>query len=168
VNNALHAFNDLERDDAIAELMKCCGSAKWAARMAGMRPFADVAQAIDAANIAWAETGPEDWLLAFHHHPKIGEKRSLATQSEQERQWSLQEQSAAAIARAETADQLEHLNRVYEDRFGFIFIVCAMGKSREEILSLLKSRLKNEQSVELGIAAEEQRKIMNLRLEKLL
>src|SRR5205814_3725114 len=105
---------------------------------------------------------------AFRAHPKIGEQKTAAAQSLQEQQWSAQEQSGVDAAPADTASQLAERNREYEERFGFIFIVCASGKSSDEMLGVLNSRLDNDPRTELRIASEEQRKISRLRLEKLL
>lgn len=112
-----------------------------------------------AADECWANLGPRDWLEAFTHHPRIGERVSGAEASEQ-----AGAQSADDLIKAQIAD----VNRQYEARFGHIYIVCASGKSAEEMLAIARSRLQNDPAAELGIAAEEQRKIMHLRLEKIL
>ena len=82
--------------------------------------------------------------------------------------WSTQEQAGAAGASADVRERLAARNRDYEARFGYIFIVCATGKSADEMLSMLEQRLTNDPNEELEIAAEEQRKIMRIRLAKLL
>src|SRR4029079_9101865 len=96
---------------------------------------------------------------AFAAHPRIGEKGG---------RWSQQEQAGARGADAEILADLAEANRLYESRFEHIFIVCATGKSAEEMLGLLRARLDNNPETELRVAAEEQRKITSLRLEKLL
>jgi allantoicase len=107
-------------------------------------------------------------MEAFRSHPRIGEQKAAEQVSRDAQQWSQQEQSAARSASMETKNELIELNRQYEERFGFIFIVCADGKSADEILSVLKQRLKNEAEEELRIAANEQAKITELRLAKLI
>lgn len=123
---------------------------------------------LERADEIWWKLGAEDWLEAFSHHPKIGEKRAAVAQSAEAARWSEQEQSAASKGAEATRAELLALNRAYEERFGFIFIVCATGKTGEEMLSLLRERLHNDADTELRIAAEEQRRITHLRLRKLL
>ena len=81
--------------------------------------------------------------------------------------WSSQEQGGVAGAAESTIQRLAELNRIYDERFGHIFIVCATGKTAAEMLAILESRIGNCPEDELRIAAEEQRKIMHLRLAKL-
>ena len=168
MNQSVKWLSELSSDDAEAELLKCCGSTRWASAITAARPFANNDALLAKADEIWWSLSAEDWLEAFRAHPKIGEKKAAAAQSEQARAWSAQEQSGVADASSQMKDELERLNREYEDRFGFIFIVCASGKSSEEMLSILNSRTDNDRDTELRIAAEEQRKITRLRLEKLL
>ena len=132
------------------------------------RPFASLEELLTKADGVWRSLSAEDWLEAFRAHPKIGEQKAAAAQSEQAQSWSSQEQSGIERAAAETRAALAAGNRKYEERFGFIFIVCATGKSSDEMLAILQDRLKNDPEAELPLAAEEQRKITRLRLEKLL
>ena len=136
--------------------------------MTAARPFANVDELSTKADSIWRSLGSEDWLEAFRAHPKIGEKKAAAAQSEEARKWSAQEQSGINAAAAETMAALAEGNRDYEQRFGFIFIVCATGKSSEEMLAILQTRRQNDAGTEIAVAAEEQRKITRLRLEKLL
>lgn len=164
-NPNLAAFNALPPEMAEAALLACCASPRWARRMVQRRPFEDGADLFAAAAAIWWELAPENWREAFAAHPKIGEKPQQ--KSEQERAWSEQEQAAARLdAASETA--LAEANRAYHDRFGYIFIVCATGKSAEEMLAILRRRLQNDADTELRVAAEEQHKITELRLKKLL
>ena len=164
----LDALNSLPSQACRAELLKCCGSARWAERMAAARPFDGITSLLERADKIWWELDAEDWLEAFSHHPKIGEKRAAVVQSPEAARWSEQEQSAARTVEEATRSELLALNRVYEERFGFIFIVCATGKTGEEMLALLKERLRNDTETELRIAAGEQLRITHLRLRKLL
>ena len=148
--------------------MKCCGSTAWAKQMSDARPFSNSDELSSVADEIWWKLNEEDWLEAFRAHPKIGEKKAEAGQSAQAQQWSANEQSESQKAAAETKAALVDGNREYEQRFGFIFIICATGKSAEEILEALNGRLNNDAKTELRAAAEEQRKITRLRLEKLL
>ncbi len=164
----LEQLNELAAPEAKAEFLKCCGSRSWAQRMTENRPFASQEELFAKADETSLSLTDEDWLEAFRAHPKIGEKKAATTQSAQEKNWSTQEQSGVAGASADTVTQLAARNREYEERFGFIFIVCASGKSSDEMLAILNSRLMNNPEDELFVAAREQQKITRLRLEKLL
>jgi OHCU decarboxylase len=165
---SIKRLNDLSAPDATAEFLKCCGSTRWAQEMAAARPFDSQEELFARAEVISSSIEDEDWLEAFRAHPKIGGKKATTAQSHQEQKWSAQEQSGVSEASAGTISQLAERNREYEDRFGFIFIVCASGKSPDEMLAILNSRLDNDPQTELRIAGEEQRKITRLRLEKLL
>jgi allantoicase len=156
---ALDWLNALPAAEAETALLACCGSRVWAHRMAAGRPFRDRADLVKMSDGIWWSLAPEDWLEAFRAHPRIGEKGG---------RWSTQEQSGTRGARPEVLAELTEANRRYEARFGHIFIVCATGKSAGEMLALLQERFANDPDTELRAAAEEQRKITHLRLEKLL
>jgi OHCU decarboxylase len=164
----LEQLNALPPEQATAEFLKCCGCRNWAHALSEARPFIDADALFHKADSVWWSLGEEDWLEAFRAHPKIGEQKAAAVQSEQARNWSVQEQSGVSGAAAETKAALAHGNREYEERFGFIFIVCATGKTPAEMLAILNERLRNDPGTELRAAAEEQRKITRLRLEKLI
>lgn len=168
MNQSINRINELSEAQAIAEFLKCCGSTHWARRMSDARPFSNASELAAKADEIWSKLDEEDWLEAFRAHPKIGEKKAAATQSAQAQQWSAQEQSESQKTAAETKAALADGNREYEQRFGFIFIICASGKSAEEILAALNARFDNDPPAELRVAAEEQRKITQLRLQKLL
>jgi len=168
MNQSIKRLNDLNAAEATAEFLKCCGSTKWARAMTAARPFASEQELFAKADDILSSLEDEDWRQAFRAHPKIGEKKAATAQSQQEQKWSVQEQSGVGAASAEAISQLAERNREYQDRFGFIFIVCASGKSSDEMLAILNSRIDNDPQTELRIAAEEQSKITRLRLEKLL
>lgn len=168
MDKELDRLNSLSQTDSEAEFLKCCGSTRWAKRMTEARPFANVEEVSSHADRIWSSLTEQDWLQAFRAHPKIGERKAAAAQSQQASSWSVQEQSHAQQAADETKAAIAEGNRVYEDRFGFIFIICASGKSAEEILSSLNERLAHDPKTEMRIAAGEQQKITRLRLEKLL
>lgn len=158
----------LPPDEALKEFLKCCGSVKWARAMVSLRQYAGAVETLVMfANVAFSWLEPADWLEAFRSHPKIGEKKAATEVSTQSKEWSGQEQAAVQTAGQETLDALAQLNREYEDKFGFIFIVCATGKSAGEMLDILRERLGNDIEAELPIAAAEQAKITELRLKKL-
>jgi OHCU decarboxylase len=191
----LEDLNMLPGDAAVAAFLRCCGSTRWARLMAGKRPFGSVAQVADEADRVWASLRKEDWLEAFAAHPRIGERVTEAaaeampggvtagvsestrwrpgagrekTAIPGTRDWSLAEQAGVSSAGSDVRERLAAANREYEAHFGYIFIVCATGKSAEEMLALLERRMRHSPVDELAVAAEEQGKITRLRLEKLL
>jgi allantoicase len=164
----IEQFNRLSREPAMKALLDCCGARKWAEQMAAQMPFASAAQLLEAADKLWAGLQRDDWLEAFRHHPAIGEKQAKAKQSANALRWSAGEQSASQKGPPEMLAALAATNREYHAKFGHVFLICAMGKSSGEILRNLQERLSNDSEAELRVAAEEQRKITRLRLEKLL
>ena len=162
---SLNQLNALPAPEAKALLLACCGSVRWAEEVAAARPFANVQALMERADDVWRSCTPEDWEEAFAQHPRIGER--AAGGSALARDWSAGEQRAATGTDARTRDALVAANAEYERRFGRLYIVCATGLRAEEILANLEARLNNDPEWERRIAAEEQRKIMRLRLEKL-
>jgi len=136
--------------------------------MSEARPFGNTQHLLGEADHLWSSLSAQDWLEAFRAHPNIGEQKAAARQSEQTQAWSAQEQSSVHEAATSTKAALAQGNRQYERQFGFIFIICATGKTAAEMLSILNRRLQNSPETELEVAADEQRKITRLRLEKLL
>jgi OHCU decarboxylase len=166
-NPELDFLNSLSPTEAEAEFLKCCGSRNWAQQMVVERPFGSLNQLIKASDRIWWSLEPADWLEAFHSHPKIGEKKAAATIAAEAQQWAEDEQSGTRAATEETTAELAELNGAYEKKFGYIFIVCASGKSSDEMLAILRKRLNNDPDDELRIAAAEQAQITQLRLRKL-
>ena len=164
----LNRLNELPEPEATAEFLKCCGSRTWAQRMTESRPFANLEELHKRATELWWSVESADWLEAFRSHPKIGGKKATAEVSRQSQSWSSQEQSEIARADVSTLGELARLNREYEEKFGYIFIVCATGKSSEEMLAILKSRIGSVPNDELRVAAAEQAKITEIRLRKLM
>lgn len=164
----LEEFNSLPNEAATDELMKCCGSTRWAQALAAARPFSRLDELLDASDRIWWSLDTADWLEAFSHHPQIGEKKSERPQAAEASRWSEEEQAGTRAADAQTASALSQANRAYFERFGYIFVVCATGKSSAEMLALCEERLSNDPGAELRTAAEEQRRITHLRLRKLL
>jgi len=168
MTNPVASLNQLTAFAAQNEFLKCCGSTRWSRTMTEARPFTDIPSLLETSEQIWWSLANEDWLEAFRAHPKIGEQRAATAQSELAQRWSAREQAGTATAPADVKAALAEENREYENQFGFIFIVCATGKSAEEMLALLRARLKNDLETELRVAAAEQSKITRLRLEKLL
>lgn len=159
--DGLRWLNGITEDSARAELARCCGSKRWVEAMASARPFRDADALFRSAEEVWRGLSIDDWLEAFSHHPRIGEKKVSQA-------WEREEQRGVRGAAESTLERLARGNADYERKFGYIYLVCATGKSAEELLALLEARMKNEPPAELLVAAEEQNKITKLRLEKLL
>jgi allantoicase len=166
--DAVARFNRLPKTQTQKALLDCCGSKTWAAKMLARRPFADRAAILHAADAIWKDLAQKDCLEAFRHHPPIGGKKAKARQSGAAKKWSAGEQSAAQQGAVSTLEEIAKANEAYQLKFGHVFLICATGKTAGEILESLKRRIANEAAAELSIAAEEQRKITRLRLEKLL
>lgn len=181
----LDELNTLDHEQAIAALLQCCGSSRWAQLMASARPFANAAALADAGDRIWASLSAPDYLEAFAAHPKIGSGGSGfprgSGRSDRSRGpalselgvarvegWSDDEQAGVRAASADVQQRLADANLEYEARFGYIFIVCATGQTAAEMLALLEARLHHPPDEELAIAADEQRTITRLRLQKLL
>ena len=145
-------------------LTECCSATRWVEAMLRRRPFGSHHAIIAVARDAWWSLGPEDWREAFSHHPKIGDLETLRSRFAGTRALSESEQSGMESATDAVLDALARANRDYEERFGYIFIVCATGKSAEAMLALLHGRIMNDPAGEIRIAAEEQMKITAIRL----
>lgn len=156
----LQELNELPDDLARAELLPCCGSERWARAMVARRPFASLEQLQAAADEEWWKLERRDWIEAFSHHPRIGDRMKA-------RGWASLEQAGASAASVGALKELAHLNGVYEKKFGFVFLIFATGKTGDEMLEALRMRLFNPADVELKNAGGEQAKITRLRLEKL-
>ena len=159
----LAAFDELSRNSAIALLRECCGSSEWAARMERGRPYASLDALLQKSDEVWWGLRTSDWLEAFRAHPKLGD--APATTSSRSADWSRGEQ-ARIVENTDARDELRRLNRGYEERFGWIFILCATGKSASDVVSALQRRMKNDEAAELREAAEQQNQITRLRLRK--
>ena len=159
-----HAINAASPEAAREILARACGSARWVNRMMQRRPFGNDARLLSAARIEWFGLTEADWLEAFSHHPRIGDRGALEARFPATHDLSSKEQARVGGASADVIAALAEANARYVDRFGFIFIVCASGKTAEEMLALLQSRLANDRAAELRFAAEEQAKITALRL----
>ena len=162
------ALNAMSEADAHAAMMRCCGSTRWAQRMVNARPFGSATQLHGLARWFWWHLDDVDWREAFTHHPKIGaDPEQLRAKFAATSDWSGDEQAGVAGADDETIARLATGNREYEERFGYIFIVCATGLRAAEMLERLETRMPHTPENEIRIAAGEQAKITALRLDKL-
>jgi 2-oxo-4-hydroxy-4-carboxy-5-ureidoimidazoline decarboxylase len=156
--------NEAAADEARDVLTACCGSARWVEAMLGRRPFASEDAALAAARHEWFLLSTDDWREAFSHHPQIGDRESLRARFPLTHPLSAREQASVAVAGDALLDSLADGNVRYQQRFGYIFIVCATGKRPDEMLALLEARLQNDPDTEIRIAAEEQARITAIRL----
>ena len=162
----IEAFNHLSLSEKQAELFKCCGSTEWSHQLAE-NSFSSLQELKSESDRIWNSLSEDDWREAFSHHPKIGDVESLKKKFASTSHWASNEQSGVNAADADVLEALKHHNDLYEKKFGYIYIVCATGKTAEEMLDLLKKRLINNPAFERLIAAQEQNKITHLRLDKL-
>lgn len=159
-------LNRLSAEDAAEHFFRCCGCRAWASGMAGARPYRDLAGVHEKAESLWAMSSRADWLEAFTAHPRIGDVNSLRAKFANTKAWASGEQSGVDAAAEATLNALAAGNTEYEAKFGFIFIVCATGKSADQMLEILRGRLPNDAEREVRIAAGEQMKITHLRIDK--
>jgi 2-oxo-4-hydroxy-4-carboxy-5-ureidoimidazoline decarboxylase len=165
--NGLRNLNAASEKSAFDQLLACCGSVSWARQMVAARPFASRAALDRSAEEIWAGVGEADRLEAFRAHPKIGDLDALRSRFSHDR-WAGGEQAGASGAADSVLEALAEANQRYEDRFGFIFIICASGRSADFMLAALNSRIDHSREVELVEAAAQQALITKLRLGKLL
>ena len=157
----LARLNRMPAGEAERALLACCGSRRWVAEMAAERPYPTTEALHEAAERTWWALAEPDWQEAFAAHPRIGDRaRASATER--------QEQQGAATASAATLQELAEGNNAYEERFGRVFLVCAAGRTADEMLALLHQRLRSDPATELRTAATEQSRITRLRLERML
>jgi len=160
-------FNNLDKVQAFTQLFKCCGSTNWAKNLVEKIPFQNIESLKEISNQIWNLCDEKDFLEAFTHHPKIGDVKSLELKFTSTKTWAAGEQASVGQASFETINLLAEKNQEYENKFGFIFIVCATGKTAEQMLELLIQRLPNTIEKEIAIAATEQNKITHIRIDKL-
>ena len=163
----LEELNQGDSEQACIELLKCCGSSQWTEKMLAARPYNSVSHLLELEGQIWSDLGEVDYLEAFAAHPKIGASKPPDNAKNTE-SWTSKEQAGMMSADEQTKLKLKTENQKYAEKFGYIFIVYATGKSASEILELLRIRLENSPETELEIAAGEQMKITNLRLNKML
>ena len=164
--SGLAALNSMGMGPAIENLLHCCGSLIWAHKMSTSRPFPSEVSLHENADLFWSEASYEDKLEAFDAHPRIG-NQEIGSSTPHEK-WSAQEQQGVGDASDERLADFRAKNLEYEQKFGFTFIVCATGKSADEMYDLLTQRLERSLDEEAEEASEQQRQIMHLRLDKLL
>lgn len=164
----LEEITVLSGRDTVALLLTCCGSKRWAREMSNRKPYRSTEELYNIADEVWFSLNEKDWKEAFARHPKIGDIKSLRRKFQSTAEMASKEQSGVTGAFEKTLDLLAKGNSLYESKFGYIFIVCATGKSADEMLTLLNDRLNNYPDIEIKIAAREQAKITRIRLEKII
>jgi len=164
----IEELNQLDTVSLREALGRCCGSGAWVERMQVLFPVESREVILKEAEMVWYNCSEVDWREAFEHHPRIGDLNSLKKKFAATEQWAAGEQSGVTAATGEILTELAAGNKTYEKKFGYIFIVCATGKSAGEMLELLKGRLAHTPEEEIKVAMGEQNKITRIRLEKLL
>ena len=168
LERGMERFNQLAAAEATKALLDCCHSRALAAALLARRPYQNANDFFVMADGIWSGLSRRDWLEAFRHHPAIGASKAVGKQSGKAKKWSASEQSVAQQAQPETLSEMAQANLQYQAKFGYVFLICATGKTAPEILASLRKRMSNDGKTELHVAAEEQGKITRLRLEKLL
>jgi 2-oxo-4-hydroxy-4-carboxy-5-ureidoimidazoline decarboxylase len=163
----LEQFNQSSQQEAVDLLMQCNTSERWCKQLADQRPVKDFSNLIKIADDIWQASTQADLLEAFEGHPEIGDVSTLREKYQNTAGSAGHEQSGVDNASEDILLTLTKQNKAYKEKFGFIFIVCASGKSADEMLALLQARLPNRREDELINAAEEQRKISHIRLKKI-
>lgn len=161
-------LNTLTKTQAQQALMHCCAAPNWVAGMLKALPFENKQQVFECAQNVWEGLTEPDYLAAFEGHPQIGDLSTLSKKYAATAQKAGHEQAGMNKANEQTLQTMIALNKQYLTKFGFIFIVCASGKTAEQMLTLLEQRINNTRMTELNIAASEQAKITKIRLEALL
>ena len=162
-----HFLNELPEAAASAALSKCCASRAWVVGMLAKRPFDSDGELSALATKLWWSLSPEAWIEAFAAHPMIGDAASLRGRFANTSDWTSNEQAGISEADEKTRHRLADANRQYREKFGYIFIVSATGKTAVEMLAILEERLAHNPAIELPLAAAEQLEITHLRLQKL-
>ena len=162
----LDEWNVMGADAAAQAALPCCGSQAWAHGLATRRPLGTLPELLAASDASWWSLGESDWKEAFDSHPRIGEQHAQAAVTDASLQWSASEQSSAMLSDGTAKALLAQGNHAYEAKYGRIFIVCASGKSAQEMLAILERRMHNTAEEELHEAAEQQRQITHIRLRK--
>ncbi len=165
---SLSRLNQADAESAAAAFQQCCAAEGWIGRMVTSRPYSSLDAVLASADQHWAAMDETNLLEAFTAHPQIGDVNTLRAKYANTKQLASGEQASVSEADESVLQALARDNQAYLEKFGFIFIVCATGKSAAEMLALLQARLPNTRAEELVNAAEEQRKITALRLRKLI
>ncbi len=164
----LEILNHLPQPEARAAFERCCGANRWISSMMVLRPYRDRQALLTASDRAFDQLTSTDWIEAFRHHPRIGEVPGTLSRLSPAADWAGNEQRGATDVSEATRAALVRRNRDYEARYGFIFIICATGKTGDQMLAELEKRMSNDPETELEVAADEQKKITALRIAKLL
>jgi len=168
VRVTISQFSALNADDATKQMLRCCGSSKWAAAMVAGRPYQSLDDVQAAAEQAFAALKHADWLEAFSHHPRIGEASLARAEASGSATWAGREQSGMAAATEAQRDEFRRLNAEYENRFEHVFLIFASGKSAAEMLAEIRRRLTLPDAQAFRESTLEQAKITQLRLSRLL
>ena len=156
----IDGFNRLSERQRMHLLFEVCSSPIWARRVLAGGPFRDAAALVDRADRVLAELPDAELDAALDGHPRIGARADNPS--------SAREQAGVADADAAVRAELAAKNRRYEDRFGYVYLVCASGRTAEELLAILTDRLDNDPETERRVMRSELAKINRLRLQRLL
>ena len=156
----IEGFNRLSERQRMHLLFEVCSSPIWARRVLAGGPFRDAEALFDRADRVLAELPDAELDAALDGHPRIGAKADNPS--------SAREQARVADATDAVKAELAEKNRAYDDKFGYVYLVCASGRTAEELLAILTDRLDNDPETERRVMRSELAKINRLRLERLL
>lgn len=160
-------FDNLEIEEKKRLLAQCCNSASWVKKMIEIFPVQNLVDLLEYAEEEWYECNPAEWLEAFQNHIKIGDIQSIEKDTTINKDWVKNEQAIFFNTSPAILKDLEKENELYEETFGYNFIVFTKEKSIKIIIAELSVRLENDPHDELLIAAGEQNRITQQRLQKL-
>jgi 2-oxo-4-hydroxy-4-carboxy-5-ureidoimidazoline decarboxylase len=161
VDVSVDAFNALPEAEATRRLLTCLNVPRWAAEVAGGRPYADYAALAAQAEASAAQLSDAELSAALEGHPRIGERAGAGHDAE----FSAREQAQVEDHDAAVMAALADGNREYEQRFGRVFLVRAARRSSSEILAELRRRLGNDDETERAETVAALREIALLRLK---
>lgn len=164
---SLDELNEATEEQAYTFFERCCCAPNWIKYMIKARPFIDTASLLATSEKRFEQLSEQDYLAAFLGHPQIGDLNTLHEKYANTSGTASNEQAGMSQADTKVLEEMMQLNSAYVEKFGFIFIVCASGKSALEMLTLIKNRIGNCYDTELKIAGKEQAKITTIRLEQL-
>ncbi|MFF7788517.1 2-oxo-4-hydroxy-4-carboxy-5-ureidoimidazoline decarboxylase [Streptomyces sp. NPDC007991] len=156
----LARFNALEEHAAFTALHEACASTAWAKRLLAARPFATPEALYAASDAAMAELTARDLAEAMAGHPPIGRPKPGDSAS-------AREQRGMAGASGELRAQMLELNLAYQEKFGHVFLICATGRTGEQMRDAVRERLGNTPEREREIVRTELGKINRIRLARL-
>ena len=145
LEHGLQIFNTTSEEKILKELYRCCACNEWCRRVCARRPFTSYAILRDICDDEWWKLTSNHWRESFNGHPRIGDKKAVqAKESNNSKSWEGDEQKGTSAASDNILEAIASGNLQYEEKFGFIFLICATNKSADHMLNSLNKRLAND------------------------